>query len=305
MTDEEALFEELASMHKGAGVWRPDLDDVLGRNITAALRLDIRSPNLRDELIGQLRHIAAELPGESGQIFLAAAGITDRAKFLQDRVARIAQGIQRDQRTARRRIASAESLVASRLAARLEASDVNAIANQAWSVERLESETRLDLERPEVTAVREILVTRPLAELVESFSLVMTPDTEEGDLEILPVDDTAPTELTRLSDSSWQYRVKLPAPLRPGDTFRYAIRLRFPSVSWLNPYVVMIPFRRCQRFVVRVCLPATVTRVWRLNGVSPVAINDQLPASPIAPSQYIDAVFLDLIPGLAYGVRWE
>lgn len=304
MDDAAVLLGELKALHRGLGIWRPDLGAVLGPRIVAALGLDPASPQMRSELVGHLTRLASDLPNGPREAFLAGSGITSRSRLLSERLSEIQNDLDRGGRTLRRRLAEAESLIAQRLAADLAGGFLTVGTSPGWIIRRMESIARLDLDQPVVSSVRELLVTRPLTEVVGTFSVPAEAAPERGEIRVASIGDTPRASLERLSLSSWSYRIPLDRTLVPGAEFTYGISLTFPSIECVQPYLLTIPTALCRYFKASALLADTPTKLWRLEGISPMAIGDPRPADDVEPTKKIVAEFTDLIPGFAYGIRW-
>lgn len=302
MDDAEVLLGELKALHRGSGIWRADLGAALGPRIADALGLDPASPLMRTELVGHLTRLASDLPNGPREAFLAGSGITSKSRLLHERLAEI--DLDRGGRTLRRRLAQAEILIAQRLAAELAGRFLTVATTRGWVIQRMESIARLDLAQPVVSVVRELLVTQPLTEVVGTFSVPAETASERSEIRVSSIGDTPVASLERLSLSSWRYRIPLGRTVEPGEEFTYGIGLTFASIESVQPYLLTIPSGTCRYFKASVRLAHATTKLWRLEGISPMAIGDPRPADDVESITEMVVEFTDLIPGFAYGLRW-
>lgn len=304
MDDAAVLLGELKALHRGLGIWRPDLGAALGPRIVAALGLDPASPQMRNELVGHLTRLASDLPNGPREAFLAGSGITSRSRLLHERLSETQTDLDRGGRTLRRRLTEGESLMAQLLAAELAGGPQTVGTSRGWVIRRMECSARLDLARPVVSRVRELLVTQPLTEVVGTFSVPAKTASGRCEIRVASIGDTPRASLERLSLSSWSYRIPLARTLVPGEAFTYGIGLTFASMGCIRPYLLTIPSGTCRYFKASVRLADTTTRLWRLDGISPMAIDDPRPADDVESTTELVAEFTDLTPGFAYGMRW-
>jgi hypothetical protein len=95
--------------------------------------------------------------------------------------------------------------------------------------------------------------------------------------------------------------------LKLGEVYEYGIRFRFPPEADLLPYYVCVPFVACEEFDLRVKFEILPGKVELLSGVLQADAKDSVlhaPAIEIDTLGEVRAIFKELQPGMAYGVRW-
>ncbi|NBH10959.1 hypothetical protein, partial [Amycolatopsis sp. SID8362] len=240
-----------------------------------------------------------------------ALGLHEEAagEFLDRRISWLASVLDRDPRTARRRIDLAFRRLDELLGAPARERDLHPLAG--WYVESMKVVLRLDRDPPDVQEERRIVAeVDELDELVLSFSAPAVPGLD-------PVPAIAAdvlfggeiVEARQVSASHAQFVMRLPSPLRLGQRHEYGIRFA-PQRSALRPYYVITPLRRCEKFSVRVRFDREIppSRVWRLNGVPGRVIDDGTDSGDSLTVNSLGEVgleFHDLHQGLSYGLQWS
>jgi len=182
-----------------------------------------------------------------------------------------------------------------------------------WFIESFTALVRVDVEPVEVFERRAIVATaNGLGEIITSITVPRHPDNPGRptavECELLY---GGSLELRQQPyDSHFTNVIVLPEPLRAGERHEYAVRLRIPPGQRMVPHFLHVPFRRSDHFDLRVRFaPQRPPRtVWLLCGAPTAVIYQAEPAAPtLAPNRFgeVHAIFRDLCPGLAYGVRWR
>jgi hypothetical protein len=224
-------------------------------------------------LAGKLVKLAERLPDDLGLAILAALALHEDTKNMRTYERRrqwLAEKIDRVARTAERRIDNAQDLLAQEIAPELTAQRGKPplVADEdKWYVERFSALLMLDGKHPE--AIERRLIRSRVDGLTElTIALDVPVDAGQprvplnleaisgGELDV--VEDTAPTRT--------RYVIRLPRPLRAGETHEYATRVKVLAGLPMRDYYVLRPERRCDRFDLRVRfdrgrLPAWVRRV--------------------------------------------
>lgn len=112
-----------------------------------------------------------------------------------------------------------------------------------------------------------------------------------------------------LSATYLRYLVRLPYPLRRGESHEFGVRLAIPPGQPFDPQYVFTPLLRCDEFGLRVRFGARArqARVWRIAALPPGLVDDFAdPAEMLCPDAAgeVRLRFADPRIGLAHGARW-
>jgi hypothetical protein len=310
-----AVAAEIKALRKGRGAAASDLDARLGpllRELTVAADRD--PAEVRLALVGELIAHAERLPAELRTAIMASLGLSAATRsmpFFGDRVSWLAAQLDRDRRTALRRVDEAERLLAEEIATELRRRRGRPVAAaDGWYVEVFSAVLLLDGEAPEAVERRRIVATRPDLELITT-SLDVPADPGQRRMS-LDAKVTSGGELVRADEPSrsrTQFLIRLPEPLQPGQAHEYEISMRVPSGERMRPYYIFTAERRCDSFELRVRfdrrrLPAWVRRV---DG-EPVRVFEEV--RPGGEHVAIDATgeayarFVSPVMHLGYGLQW-
>jgi hypothetical protein len=307
------FVRELNELRRGRGLDAADLHQRIGPCLRAACAItETDQPAAaRQKLVLRLTELCGRLPADLKLAALAALGLHEEAagEFLDRRISWLASVLDRDPRTARRRIDLAFRRLDELLGAPAPRSDLHPLAG--WYVESMKAMLRLDRDPPELAEERRIVAeVDELDELVLPFSVPAEPGSD-------PVPDITAdalfggeiVEARQMSASHAQFIMRLPSPLRLGQRHEYGIRFT-PRRTELRPYYAMTPLRRCEQFSVRVRFDraAPPSRVWRLNGVPGRVVDDGIDSGDALTVNRVGEVgleFHDLHQGLSYGLQWS
>ncbi|MEV6826088.1 hypothetical protein [Amycolatopsis sp. NPDC051102] len=314
-TDEHTLpfVRELNELRRGRGLDAADLHQRIGPCLRAACAItEADQPAAaRHKLVLRLTELCGRLPADLRLAALAALGLHEEAagEFLDRRISWLATVLDRDPRTARRRIDLAFRRLDELLGAPASRGDLHPLAG--WYVESMKAMLRLDRDPPDLREERRIVAEAD--ELDELILPVSVPVEPGGD----PVPDITAdalfggeiVEARRVSASHAQFVLRLPSPLRLGQRHEYGIRFT-PRRAGLRPFYVMTPLRRCEKLSVRVRFDraAPPSRVWRLNGVPGRVVDDGVDSGDAVTVNRVGEVgleFHDLHQGLSYGLQWS
>ena len=315
-TTEEHTFpfvRELNELRRGRGLDAADLHQRIGPCLRAACAItDTDQPAAaRQKLVLRLTELCGRLPPDLKLAALAALGLHEEAagEFLDRRISWLASVLDRDPRTARRRIDLAFRRLHELLGAPAFRSDLHPLAG--WYVESMKAMLRLDRTPPELQEERRIVAeVDELDELVLPFSVPAEPGSDPvPDITADALSGGEIVEARQVSASHAQFIMRLPNPLRLGQRHEYGIRFT-PQRTELRPYYAMTPLRRCEEFSVRVRFDraAPPSRVWRLNGVPARVIDDGVDSGDALTVNRVGEVgleFHDLHQGLSYGLQWS
>lgn len=307
------FVRELNELRRGRGLDAADLHQRIGPCLREACGITgADQPSAaRQKLVLRLTELCGRLPADLRLAALAAFGLHEEAagEFLDRRISWLASVLDRDPRTARRRIDLAFRRLDELLGAPPPDRDRHPLAG--WYAESTKAVLRLDRDPPDLQEERRIVAeVDELDELVLSFSVPAEPGSD-------PVPDIAAevlfggeiVEARQVSVSHAQFVMRLPSPLRLGQRHEYGIRFT-PRRTSLRPYYVMTPLRRCEEFSVRVRFDrgAPPPRVWRLNGVPGRVVDDGVDSGDALTVNRVGEVsleFHELHQGLSYGLQWS
>ncbi len=321
MSAVEGMYRELVLLRRGLGLHAPD---VLLR-VGAQLRLSCgigpvtEAGEARQRLIRHVATAVTELSPELRLAVQAAYGLppASQSRFLRERMEWLGLRLERDPRTATRRVEAGLKLLAEILVAEGPAREDDTsspYAPDGWYVESLCSTLLLAADPVQLLESRRIVATRNgLDRLAVSWSVPPSENPVDAQAE-LQVDLLFGGELVRddaLSASTyWSGWLRLPRPLEVGESHEYQARVTGAHRWQLRSYYVLSPHRRCDEFELRAKFDPIVPpqRIWQLDGV-PYRVVDgaQPPGQEVAPDAVGEVVsrFRNLHQGLSYGLRWQ
>jgi Helix-turn-helix domain len=194
-----------------------------------------------------------------------------------------------------------------------EAARPDAGAADGWIIESFSALLRLDADPVEAAEFRRIVATVDgLGELVTSLS-VPRQSGDSGQSHDLESELLYGGSLQRRAqpyDSYFQNVIVLPHPLRSGDRHEYAIRHRIPRGQQMASHYVHVPYRRSDRFELRVRFGASQQprEIWVLRDAPTAVIYAREPsAETLMPDRFgeVQVTFTGLRPGLGYGISWR
>lgn len=309
------LLEELMTLRKGRGVNTAGIDVGLTLRELCGIEPDDPPGVVRRKLVRRLDEWTARLPPDLAVAARAALATSPEAqqRFLSERTQWLAQFIDRDDRTARRRMDEALKLLADvdtrsgpvSPAAPAPPAEEHYIAEH-WALVRLDQPTRETYERRVVVSNVD-----GLEGLDAVLSLPRDRPSRPGapQLEMDVLYGAAVVDRVRETETRFRYRLRFPAPLSAGQSHEYSIVYRLPPGQLVRPYYVFIPHRRCNALTLRVRFspdrpPVEVRRVDRGYVRD---LDDGLIGDPISPDGVGELLltFSALVTGMAYGARWE
>lgn len=311
----EALAEEIKVLHKGRGVGAGDLS----RRVGPLLRelADIGnggSPaDLRGALAAALSRCAARLDDDQRTTVLAALGLAPETAHLPqfgDRVTWLAERIDRDYRTARRRVDEAEGRLAEEGAKELGYQRSRPRAVRAWYVAEFRAVYRLDGAVPEAHEYRRIVAVQRLTEVQIWLDVPRDGDRPRPSLTAEVVFGGRLIRREEPSRTRTQFVIELPAPLLPGQSHEFEVILRAPAGAQMRPYYIFTPELPCDSFSLRVRFDPQRLPVWvrRVDGEPVRTFEDARPAADevaVDPTGEARASFAKPVPYLGYGLQWQ
>ncbi|TDD60681.1 hypothetical protein E1263_10420 [Kribbella antibiotica] len=309
----DLLAKELNDLHRGRGLYAPDVVDRLGRFLSALIFGD----NEPDEALGRglisahLFDAARTLRPDLEKVFLAGLGVGDDSPYLTTRLENVGLELDRGPRTIIRRLREANRAVAQVLERRTKLSDDPSPFNaRGWYVDRIESHALIG-DRPRFIGIRDIRVTHDgVATLCESFSVPHLPDGPDGtQIHVEATEGCELLQVDRYSTSSWLLTMHLPRAFNTGETHRVGVSVTMPTRGSIRPYNALVAVRRTRSFQATVQFEDDdeSRHVWRYDGVPPPVIEDAQPtAHHLTPNgdHIVVADWPDVRQGLAYGIGW-
>ncbi|TCO62914.1 hypothetical protein EV192_1021054 [Actinocrispum wychmicini] len=312
------LVEELKVLRRGRGILASAIGDRIGpalRALTGSSGED-RAPDVRRKVAQSLLRWAEELPHDLRVVALIAFGVAEdgRLPYYQDRVRLACAHLDRDERATRRRIDDAiERLAEVASAVPVQPNTPIREPTASWHTEELNTSLALDLPTPEVFETRRIVADEDNLDHVD-FAFTLTADPRTGtartnDLDIDIFHGGRLATVVMESGERYGFRLVLPKPLQRGESHQICLRFRLRDNKPMLPHYVCVPRHRCGQFTLRVRfdLDHLPTGVWRLAHAFQRDIEDPLAVREpvqVDSSGEIHIRFQELVPGLAYGVRW-
>jgi hypothetical protein len=308
-----AIVAEIESLHKGRGVQVSDLDRHLGPYLSELAGPD--ADNRRQNLVVALNGCAALLPADMRLAVTASLALAGRPRempYLRQRVDWLGEQIDREYRTALRRVGAAERMLAETVAAELrERQGQLTTAVNGWYLAELRSVLRLDTPSPEAQDIRRIVCTRDGLREVKAWLDVPGGPSQPG-----PRITSEVLFGGRLiwrkqpGGSSFQFFVELPAPLEVGQEYEYGLVTRVPEGAVMRSHYLVVPEVRCDAFDLRVRfgpdrLPGWVRRV---AGETVRKFDNARPTTELLepdPTGEVHVRFTNLTMYLGYGVQWQ
>ncbi|NYH77217.1 hypothetical protein FHR84_000531 [Actinopolyspora biskrensis] len=241
---------------------------------------------------------AGALGSQQRLAVLTALGLEGpESRFLQERQEWLARELERDSRTARRRVDEGFAELASLLSGTETAA---AVPTGSWHTEHVRVLLALDQPKPETFVLHRVVADAdPLDELDLADTLTAA-DQVQNDIS---VDVFAGGTL--LCGRSG-IMVRPPVPLRRGQKHEIALRFRVAEVL---PHCVCVPKDVCTEMALTVRFGTRIPRAVEL--LEKIVQNEvrsrQMTGVSLEPDSAgeVHAHFRDLDPGFAYGVRWE
>lgn len=308
----DELHAELARLRTGAGLRAARLGDRVGPRLRAACGVAPADGEavIRAKVSECIRRWCSRLaPDDAGAVLLALNLDPDySSRFFQARMDHLGQQIDRERRTAVRRVDDALQLLVERIEASASPSTTSRFAPGGWFFDALRSRLVLDDHRLELTENRVVTATVDgLDRITVGWSTERTPEYDSAfTVELLGGGELVP-DPARIGDGAWAGEVVLPRPLAAGESHEYTTRVS--QAGTMEPYYIVTPFRRTDLFAMTVVFRSVPhpVRAWRVAGEPARFVDDPTPAREpfeIDPSGELSATFEQLDIGLSYGLRW-
>lgn len=307
------VADEIGVLHKGRGLQSGDLDSRLG-----PLLLELASTGdtaaRRQALVAEINRCAAQLPDDyrvAVEASLALSAIAIEEPHFTRRASWLAEKIDRDVRTAQRRIREAEWRLAELIATELRRRRSRTpVAPEGWYVAELRAVLRLDGEIVESEEDRRIVSSREnLTEVMAWLDLPGDTGQPGADLQAGIRYGGRLLRKEQPSRNRFNLMVQLPRPLQPGEEHEFGLILRMPRQMLKLPHYLVTP--ECQfnkaDLTVRFDPGRLPDWVRRVDGETvrtfenPHPIGDLL--APDAAGE-VHQEFRDLAQYLGYGIQW-
>ncbi|TDB83715.1 hypothetical protein E1264_27370 [Actinomadura sp. KC216] len=342
-----AFHAELRRLCKGRGLLGQDFANRLGPALIRRMKAGDPGEQgawRRGTVAEWLGTWLPALPADLEFVARVALGLHPGAgqRFLGERIRYLAEQLERDERTVRRRLDEALCLLAEFLAAGTPAAmpgtsvpEPPVPASSAlgppvpgppvagastpgerkertgWYCENVHTVVRLDLPEPEILEMRRIAVTAAeLRHLVISVSVPPAPGGPAGELFADVMFGGLLVSREHPSKSLFRFVIEPAHPLRAGERHDFALKYRFSDGHRMVPHYALTPLSRCDAFLLRVRFPLSrpPERVWLLDAVPPRTLDDPpagLPEVALDRAAEARAGFGDLAIGHAFGLRWQ
>jgi hypothetical protein len=308
------LVDDLKAVRRGLGVHAPDLATRLGPALAKVCSVaDSDAPGVRrHKVIVTLTELTDRLPESPRVIGRIAFGLDGAGhERYTARVMRIAGLIDRDTRTAQRRVDDVIAQIAESATASVPRQTRRGELD--WHTTEVRSLVLLHLPVVEVIETRKVLSHRTgLSEVDHSVSVVRPPGaTGPPSLADLGVDLLYGGVLHSpelITASRVRLRLRLPAPLEQGAGHEFSFRIRLPQ--GLAPFYVCTPMAPCERFELTVGFGQgrAPGRIWLIEDEFALDAAEDVPGRPEIGADaagQATAVFTDLAPQRSYGLGWE
>jgi hypothetical protein len=307
------LVDELKVLRKGRGLFVRHIGERVGSALRAVCEVtDADSPvEIRQKVGQRLGILARSLPPDLQIAVVAAFAISPdvRLPLYQDRVSWAAAKLNRDPRTARRRIDDGIHHLA-QLAAHAVPERSIEWSMDRWHTHELRATLALDRDRPEVLEQhRVVAVEDGLTEvdLVLTVPTVFGSDTSNMTVEMFHGGTLIARRPT--AGDGYTVSVQLPGPLARGESHDFVLRTYLSGGDVVRAHFACAPARRCALVDLRV-------RFDRRRVPAHIRVLENVQVSDFANSAHdgvevaVDAagevrgMFSGPVCGMAYGLRW-
>jgi hypothetical protein len=314
--DSTALLEELKAVRKGRGVNGRGVAEHVGPALRELCGIDPGEPAgpARAKLVSGLDGLAGALPEDLGLAARAALGLHPEAQqpFLTDRVQWLAERLDRDARTARRRVDLALESMAERATVAPPGPPPVPAPREAeehrWFIRECRAVVRLDQPAPEAIDQRTVVALEDV-EVLDALITIPREGAADPDLSVEVLYGATIESRERVTPTRFRYRLRLPRRLAAGQSHDYALLYRLPPNQPMRNHYVYTSLIRCDAFDLRIRFdPARLPdEVWRVAGTYPRDL-DEGPSDrePVRPdgSGEVHLAFHHLRVGLGYGAQW-
>lgn len=308
------IMEELQVLHRRAGIQAHDLEQRLGSHL-----LELAGPDpvtRRQVLAAQLNSCALGLR-QNEMILAVTASLALQGQpaglpLFRDRVNWLAERIDRDYRTALRRIQAGEQLLAEVIAMELQQRRNRVPATPSgWYLRGLRTLLRLDTPTPESIEHRQIVSTVPgLTEVKAWMDMPRSPGQPPPDPAVEVLYGGRLTRREHPNGSRYQFFIQLPRPLAETEEHEYGLITRVRPGAVMRSHYLVVPECRCDALQMTVRFPADRRPGWvrRVDGETVRTFDDPQPTQDLMEPDQAGEVhtrFSHLTMHLGYGIQWE
>ncbi|AXU16003.1 hypothetical protein [Streptomyces clavuligerus] len=309
------VLSELKNLRKGFGMEDPQALSRVGSALRyiAGVAAEDDPARQRERIKSCLLERTCALPldlSSYSRVALALDGsCTER---FEHRLRRIAMELDRDTRTARRRVDEAFKRLAEEALAAVVPPRLRH-PGTPWHLRSLKTLVLLGSQGTEVIEERRIVSHRDgLTDIFHSSTFATMGGerhaVDSGGFDIILLQGGTSSGSAWLSATRLGLRVQLPRPLNAGHSHVLTFRTLVPEGEALAPYYVCTPRFPCERFDLTVrfggCPPH---RVWRLDDELPLEAGDTSLCRggvEVDAAGEASAAFTDLEPNRSYGLGW-
>jgi hypothetical protein len=320
-----ALLHELKTLRKGRGVNTAHLPDQIGPLLRELAAVDNHDPTgiIRQKVTGTLDRLAESLPSDLALAARAALSLHPEAQqpFLAERVQWLADQLERDVRTARRRVDLGLTALAERALMPTPAEGTVPAPrapltrepdDDLWHIQEFRAVLRLDQPTPEAIEQRVVVANEDgLDRLDALITIPRDRDVRTGSHDLLMEVLYGATIVSRerVTGSRFRYGLRLPRPLHAGEAHEYALLFRLPPNQPMRTHYVYTTHRRCDAFDLRIRFdPEDLPdQIWRVNqGYLGDLDDDTAPREVVEVDRTgeLHLVFHRLRLGFGYGAQW-
>lgn len=309
----ERAAKEISQLHKGRGLQAGDLDSRLGP-LLGELAGTAEAVARRKALTAEINRCADQLLDDYRIAIAASLALTaetiDEPLFTR-RASWLADRLDRDTRTALRRIREAEWRLAELIAAELRRRRGRIpVAPDGWYVAELRTVLSLDGDSIVSEQDRRIVSTREdLTEVMAWLDLPSDTNQPEGELRAEIRYGGRLLRKEQPSRNRFTLMAQLPKPLQPGEEHRFGLSLRMPRHMLKLPHCLMTPECQCDRFDLTVRFDPARLPEWirRVDGETVRTFENRQPVGELLVPDAAGEVheeFRDLALYLGYGIQW-
>jgi hypothetical protein len=317
-SDAAELVVELQRLRRGSGLHSHDVISRVGPRLSALAGLDSISSTgeKRSRLAAFIASQVQGLPADLRIAVQAAFALppADQSRFLRERMEWLARLLEREPRSALRRVEAGLGALGERMLNEPAdtSSTEDAHAPAGWYVDSFRAALMMHIRPVELIETRRVTITRDdVSELLMSWSVdaeVPEPSAEMR-VDVLYGGELEKDE--RISTAAyWSGRIKLPRALSVGEQHEFQVRVTLMPSSQFRPYYLLSPFRRCDEFMIRAKFDRrnVPDQIWVLDGVPFQLVQENQAVGEVLAVDAVGEVvrtFRNLRPGLSYGLRWR